>query len=83
MVSPSFVLINEYQDKYKVYHIDLFRLDNLSEIINLGYEEYFYGNGICIVEWAEKAFELLPEKRLEIHLKIISENEREIRVEEF
>jgi tRNA threonylcarbamoyladenosine biosynthesis protein TsaE len=83
VVSPSFVLINEYQGKYKVYHIDLFRLDNLSEIINLGCEEYFYGDGICIVEWAEKAKELLPEKRLEIHLKIISENEREIRIEEF
>ena len=83
VVSPSFVLINEYQGKYKVYHIDLFRLEKLSEIINLGYEEYFYGDGICIVEWAEKASTLLPEKRIDIHLKILSENEREIRIEEF
>ncbi len=82
VVSPSFVLINEYQGKFRVYHIDLFRLEKLSEIVNLGYEEYFYGDGICIVEWAEKAFELLPEKRLEIHLKILSEKEREIRIEE-
>jgi tRNA threonylcarbamoyladenosine biosynthesis protein TsaE len=83
VVSPSFVLINEYQGKYKVYHIDLFRLEKLSEIINLGYEEYFYGDGVCIVEWAEKASTLLPEKRIDIHLKILSENEREIRIEEF
>jgi tRNA threonylcarbamoyladenosine biosynthesis protein TsaE len=83
VVSPSFVLINEYQGKYKVYHIDLFRLEKLSEIINLGYEEYFYGDGVCIVEWAEKASALLPEKRIDIHLKILSENEREIRIEEF
>jgi tRNA threonylcarbamoyladenosine biosynthesis protein TsaE len=83
VVSPSFVLINEYQGKLRVYHIDLFRLEKLSEVINLGYEEYFYGEGVCIVEWAEKAFELLPEKRLEIRLKILSENEREISVEEF
>ena len=83
VVSPSFVLINEYQGKYKVYHIDLFRLEKLSEIINLGYEEYFYGEGVCIVEWAEKASALLPEKRIDIHLKILSENEREIRIEEF
>ena len=83
VVSPSFVLINEYEGKYKVYHIDLFRLEKLSEIINLGYEEYFYGEGICIIEWAEKAKELLPDKRMEIYLKIISEKEREIRIKEF
>jgi len=83
VVSPSFVLINEYEGRYKVYHLDLFRLEKLSEIINLGYEEYFYGDGICIIEWAEKAKEFLPDKRLEIHLKIISENEREIKIEEF
>ena len=83
VVSPSFVLINEYQGKYKVYHIDLYRLEKFSEIINLGYEEYFYGDGVCIVEWAEKASALLPKKRIDIHLKILSENEREIRIEEF
>ena len=83
VVSPSFVLINEYEGKYKIYHIDLFRLEKLSEIINLGYEEYFYGDGICIIEWAEKAKEILPDKRLEIHLKILSEKRREIRIEEF
>ncbi|MFH0930654.1 MAG: tRNA (adenosine(37)-N6)-threonylcarbamoyltransferase complex ATPase subunit type 1 TsaE [Candidatus Zixiibacteriota bacterium] len=83
VVSPSFVLINEYEGRYKVYHLDLFRLEKLSEIINLGYEEYFYGDGICIIEWAEKAVKLLPDKRMEIYLKIVSENEREIRIEEF
>jgi tRNA threonylcarbamoyladenosine biosynthesis protein TsaE len=83
VVSPSFVLINEYEGKCKIYHIDLFRLEKLSEIINLGYEEYFYGDGICIIEWAEKAVELLPEKRMEIYLKIVSENEREIRIKKF
>lgn len=82
VVSPSFVIINEYEGRHKVYHIDLFRLERLSEIVNLGYEEYFYGDGICIIEWAEKAFELLPDKRMEIHLKIISENEREIEVKQ-
>jgi tRNA threonylcarbamoyladenosine biosynthesis protein TsaE len=83
VVSPSFVLINEYEGKYKIYHLDLFRLENLSEIMNLGYEEYFYGDGVCIIEWAEKAKELLPDKRIEIHLKILSEKTREIRIEEF
>jgi tRNA threonylcarbamoyladenosine biosynthesis protein TsaE len=58
-------------------------LGKLSEIINLGYEEYFYGDGICIIEWAEKAVELLPDKRMEIYLKILSEKKREIRIEEF
>jgi len=83
VVSPSFVLINEYEGKFKVYHIDLFRLERLSEIINLGYEEYFFGEGICIIEWAEKAIKLLPEKRMEIYLKILSENERKITICKF
>jgi len=78
--SPCFVIINEYIGKLKVYHFDLFRLDNKEELFGLGYEEYFFGNGVCLVEWAEKAEELLPKERIEINLKIISEKKREIKV---
>lgn len=83
VTSPSFIIINEYPaEKFWVYHFDLYRLKNIPELINLGYEEYFYGNGVCLIEWAEKARELLPENRIEINLKILSENQREISIQE-
>ncbi|OGC93287.1 MAG: tRNA (adenosine(37)-N6)-threonylcarbamoyltransferase complex ATPase subunit type 1 TsaE, partial [candidate division Zixibacteria bacterium RBG_16_48_11] len=78
--SPSFVMINQYPGKQTAYHLDLYRLKNIEELIDLGYEEYFYGEGICLVEWAEKAQKLLPQRRWEVELKIISENEREISI---
>lgn len=62
------------------FHLDLYRLKTIEELIDLGYEEYFYGEGICLVEWAEKAQKLLPERRWDVKLKIISGNEREISI---
>jgi tRNA threonylcarbamoyladenosine biosynthesis protein TsaE len=83
VTSPSFVIINEYPGKVKVYHFDLYRLENVEEFIKLGYEEYFYGNGITLIEWAEKIKNFLPEKRMEINLEILSEKERRISVRRF
>jgi tRNA threonylcarbamoyladenosine biosynthesis protein TsaE len=80
VTSPSFVIINEYPGKIKVYHFDLYRLENIEEFIKLGYEEYFYGNGITLIEWAEKIKTFLPEERIEINLEIVSEKERRISV---
>jgi tRNA threonylcarbamoyladenosine biosynthesis protein TsaE len=76
--SASFKLINEYRGRIPVYHFDLFRLDKLSEVEELGYREYFYNQGVTIIEWAEKIKPLWPEERMEIELRIISENNREI-----
>lgn len=83
VTSPSFVIINEYPGKVKVYHFDLYRLENIEEFIKLGYEEYFYGNGITLIEWAEKIKTFLPEERMEINLEILSEKERRILVRRF
>jgi len=83
VTSPSFIIINEYPgEKFWVYHFDLYRLKNIQELINLGYLEYFYGKGVCLIEWAEKARELLPENRIEVNLKILSENQREITIQQ-
>jgi tRNA threonylcarbamoyladenosine biosynthesis protein TsaE len=55
----------------------------VDEFLRLGYEEYFYGKGVTLIEWAEKIKEFLPKKRMEINLKILSESEREICIENF
>ncbi len=83
VTSPSFVIINEYPGKVAVYHFDLYRLENTEEFIKLGYEEYFYGNGVTLIEWAEKVKSYLPEERMEVELEILSEVERRISVRSF
>lgn len=69
VASPTFIIINEYQGKCPIYHFDLYRIESEREIFDLGYEEYFYGNGICLIEWAERVQSFLPKDRLEISLK--------------
>jgi len=69
VTSPSFTIINEYQGKIFVYHFDLFRLNDIEEILELGYEEYFYGNGLTVIEWANKIEKLLPKDHLKIDIK--------------
>lgn len=78
--SPSFVLIREYHGRLPLYHIDLYRLDHIEEVSNLGLEEYFYGDGICVVEWAEKGLHVLPQECLFITLEyaFASETQRAI-----
>jgi len=78
--SASFKLINEYKGKIPVYHFDLFRLNKLSEVEELGYREYFYDQGVTIIEWAEKIRSFWPEERIEIELNIVSENNRKIKI---
>lgn len=83
VTSPSFTLINEYQGRLPLYHIDLFRLKDKEEVEELGYEEYLYGEGVTIIEWAEKAEDLLPEEYLRIELTPLDEDRRRIRLEPF
>ena len=66
--SPTFTLIHEHKGRLPVYHFDLYRLDTIEQIEDLGYEDYFYGSGVTIVEWAEKIESLLPEDHLEISI---------------
>jgi len=66
--SPSFVIVKEYKGKLPVYHFDIHRLEKAPELESVGYEEYFYGNGVTLVEWAEKIRGLLPQEYLDIHL---------------
>lgn len=62
ITSPTFTIINEYYGgRLPLYHFDVYRLNGIDEMLDLGYEEYFFGEGICIVEWAEKIEKLLPE----------------------
>ncbi len=79
--SPSFVLIREHRGRLPLYHIDLYRADRLEEVAALGLDDYLYGEGICVVEWAERAMSLLPPDHLLVRLEYLSETERRITFE--
>lgn len=71
VISPSFVLLREHmQGKLPLYHFDLYRLSMPEDILALGYEEYFYGSGVTVIEWAERLKYLLPSESLSVELSI-------------
>jgi tRNA threonylcarbamoyladenosine biosynthesis protein TsaE len=73
--SPSFVILREYHGRLPLYHIDFYRLDQIEEIADLGLEEYFYGDGVCVVEWAEKGLQVVPRDNLLITINYIPASE--------
>ncbi len=70
--SPSFVILRQYHGRLSLYHIDFYRLDSLSEIAGLGLEDYFCGDGVCVIEWAEKGLQLLPRDNLFISIQYVA-----------
>jgi tRNA threonylcarbamoyladenosine biosynthesis protein TsaE len=75
-LSPSFVIMRELYGRLPLYHIDLYRLDRIEESIDLGLDDYLYGRGVCVVEWAEKALSILPAEHLMIKINYLSDTER-------
>jgi tRNA threonylcarbamoyladenosine biosynthesis protein TsaE len=80
ITSPTFVIINRYKGRLPIYHFDFYRLSCLDEIIDLGYEEFFFGEGVCLIEWADRAEDLLPDDYFKILMQHISPTERKIEI---
>ena len=78
--SPTFVLVNEYQGKLPVFHMDLYRLEGIAEGFEIGILDYLgrAGSGVIVVEWAEKILSLLPDDHLKIEFDILSARKRQI-----
>jgi len=78
--SPSFVVVRELYGRLPLYHMDFYRLDNLEEIAELGLDDYFYGKGVSVVEWAEKGLSLLPAEHLLVEMSYISDTGRRLKL---
>lgn len=82
--SPTFTIINEYHaaDGFYIYHFDFYRLEHDAELTNLGLEDYFYNEHLCLIEWADKIQAYLPEHRYDIYLNFVEgeANAREIQI---
>lgn len=79
VTSPTFTIIKEYNGRIPLYHMDVYRLEFSDE--DIGFEEYFSGEGVTVVEWAKFIEEFLPEERLSIHMQLIDESKRKIIME--
>lgn len=77
--SPTFNYLNIYQGKFlPVYHFDLYRLDDANQFLSAGFDDFFYLNGLCCLEWSEKIGSLLPKEALRIYITHLNEAQRQI-----
>ncbi len=76
--SPSFMIAREYHGRLDLYHLDLYRLDHIEEIVDLGIDEYFKDNAVCAIEWAEKGSGALPGDNLTIEMEHLKNDDRKI-----
>ncbi|MCL1884934.1 MAG: tRNA (adenosine(37)-N6)-threonylcarbamoyltransferase complex ATPase subunit type 1 TsaE [Defluviitaleaceae bacterium] len=82
VTSPTFTLMNEYENaRLPLYHFDLYRLKEESDLESIGCEEYFYGNGVCVIEWAERAEGFLPKNVYKVNITTSGDDSREIYIE--
>jgi len=82
VTSPTFVLINQYRGRLPVYHLDAYRTASLTELVDLGLEEMLHGDGVTVIEWADKLLPLLPARTIRVHLGGLGDEPREIVIEE-
>ena len=91
--SPTFTIVNEYHgtmparsadltatESVPVFHIDLYRMNNVKEIMNIGFDEYLEQGGVCLVEWAEKLQTIIPDKRYDVKMSVVDDTTREITI---
>ncbi len=69
ITSPTFALINQYEGRVPVYHFDVYRLEGVEDTFDLGFDEYFFGEGVCIIEWADRIEEAIPEDRIVLDIE--------------
>ena len=68
--SPSFVIATEYAGRIPVYHVDLYRLNENSDFESIGLDSYLEGNGVCLIEWAERAEKVLPQRAIRVRMSV-------------
>ncbi len=82
VTSPTFTILHEYRGgRLPVYHFDFFRLENRESIVRLGLDDYFFGDGVSVIEWADRFGEFIPQQAHWILFEIKSENQRAITFE--
>ncbi len=78
VTSPTFVLVNQYRGRLPVYHLDAYRTGSLTELVDIGVEEMFHGDGVTVIEWADKLLPLLPARTITVTITGLGDEPRQI-----
>lgn len=81
ITSPTFTIVNQYDGRLPLYHFDVYRIDDINEMYEIGFDEYLFGEGVCVIEWAQMVRDLLPDKIIKIFIKKIDDETREFDIE--
>ena len=82
VTSPTFAIVNQYKaGKERIHHFDFYRINDLREAFDFGYEEYFYSGDLCLVEWPEKIEQLLPENTMNVRITADSDTARTFEID--
>lgn len=81
--SPTFTIVNEYKAAkgFPIYHFDFYRIDKIREAYDIGLDEYFSGEGLCLIEWPEKIREALPEDCVQVNIRVNAGGSRDLRID--
>lgn len=80
VTSPTFVLMRRHEGRLPLYHFDAYRLAGPNDMLDIGADEFLYGDGVSVIEWADRVSDALPPDRLEVHMRVAGERDREIRL---
>jgi tRNA threonylcarbamoyladenosine biosynthesis protein TsaE len=78
--SPTFILVQEYAGRLPIYHMDAYRLKDSHEFRGLGGEDYLWGDGVCLIEWAERIRDVLPDDTFQVTIEVVSPTSRRLRL---
>lgn len=83
VTSPTFALVNRYEtaEGRPIYHFDFYRIEHPEEAMDMGYEEYFYSEGLCLVEWSERIEALLPDDVMRVNIEVLSPTKRRLEID--
>ena len=82
VTSPTFALVNQYEGREcRMFHFDFYRIEEIEEVFDLGYEEYFYSGDLCFVEWPEKIEPLLPDDAMTVRITVGDDEHRIFEIE--
>jgi tRNA threonylcarbamoyladenosine biosynthesis protein TsaE len=81
--SPTFTIVNQYGTRPRLYHVDLYRLGGIDDLADIGYEDLFEPDGVCVIEWAERAESCLPARRVEVLFEHVDESVRRLTFADF
>lgn len=80
ITSPTFTIVNEYNGNMPFFHFDVYRINDIGELFDIGYEEYFFSEGVCLIEWADMIMDIIPKNAIWINIKKDIERGEEYRL---